>query len=91
VNAAGATVWHPLGDMFDGVVVRFYPEAEAILEKLPRRGFPMILREIKTRKGTAFKPYSYSSFEKLNQNLRKKTSTFRAISRSMRAWWNDRT
>jgi len=61
-----------LEDSVDGAIARFYPEAEAILEKLPRRGLPMILREIKTRNGTAFKPYSYSGFEKLIQNLRKK-------------------
>jgi hypothetical protein len=71
-HKTGATVWHPLEDTVDGATVRFYPEAEAILEKLPRRGVPMILREIKTRNGTAFKPYSYSGFEKLVQNLRRK-------------------
>jgi hypothetical protein len=71
-HKTGATVWHPLEEMTDGA--RFYPEAEAILEKLPRRGVPMILREIETRNGTAFKPYSYSGFEKLVQNLRKKIS-----------------
>jgi hypothetical protein len=71
-HKTGATVWHPLEDVLDGQAVRFYPEAEAILERLPRRGVPMILREIKTRKGVAFKPYSYSGFEKLVQNLRKK-------------------
>jgi hypothetical protein len=60
-----------LEDSVDGAIARFYPEAEVILEKLPR-GLPMILREIKTRNGTAFKPYSYSGFEKLIQNLRKK-------------------
>jgi hypothetical protein len=43
-----------------------------IAERLPRRGIPLILREIKTKGGTAFKPYSYSGFEKLIQNLRKK-------------------
>ena len=59
----------PWEDSVDGAIARFYPEAEAILEKLPRRGLPMILREIKTRNGTAF---SYSGFEKLIQNLRKK-------------------
>ena len=32
----------------------------------------MILREIKTTSGAAYKPYSYSWFEKLIQNLRKK-------------------
>ncbi|HEX3340104.1 MAG TPA: hypothetical protein VHT68_13150, partial [Pseudolabrys sp.] len=73
-HKTGATVWHPLEDILDGVLVRFYPEAEAVLEKLPRRGVPMILREIKTRGGVAFKPYSYSGFEKLIQNLRKKIS-----------------
>jgi hypothetical protein len=71
-HKTGATVWHPLEDTVDGVVVKFYPEAETILAKLPRRGVPMILREIKTRKGVAFKPYSYSGFEKIVQQLRNK-------------------
>ena len=71
-HKTGATVWHPLEDAVDGAIVQFYPEAEAILAKLPRRGVPMILREIKTRKGAAFKPYSYSGFEKIVQQLRKK-------------------
>ena len=31
----------------------------------------MILREIKTTNGVAFKPYSYSGFEKIVQQLRK--------------------
>jgi hypothetical protein len=70
-HKTGATVWHPLEDTVDGVVVTFYPEAEAILAKLPRRGIPMILREIKTRNGVAFKPYSYSGFQKIIQQLRK--------------------
>ena len=68
-HKTGATVWHPLQDE-DGTL--FYPEAEAVLAKLPRRGVPMILREIKTRKGVAFKPYSFSGFEKIVQQLRKK-------------------
>lgn len=71
-HKTGSTVWHPLEETIDSTLVRFYPEAEAILEKLPRRGVPMILREIKTRNGTAYKPYSYSGFEKLIQNLRKR-------------------
>jgi len=54
----------------EGGAVLFYREAEAVLEKLPHRGIPMILREIRTRNGVAFKPYSYSGFEKLIQNLR---------------------
>jgi len=71
-HKTGATVWHPLEEIVDGTVVRFYPEAEAVLAELPRRGVPMILREIKTRNGVAFKPYSYSGFEKIVQQLRKK-------------------
>jgi len=35
------------------------------------RGVPTILLEIRTRSGIAFKPYSYTGFEKLIQNLRK--------------------
>ena len=64
-------MWHPLEETVNGVTVRFYSEAEAILEKLPRRGVPMILREIKTRGGVAFKSFSYSGFEKIVQQLRK--------------------
>lgn len=70
-HKTGATVWHPLEDTVDGVVVKFYPEAEEILAKLPRRGIPMILQEIKTRNGVAFKPYVYSGFQKIIQQLRK--------------------
>jgi len=64
----GATVWHPLQDD-DGTL--FYPEAEAVLSKLPRRGLPMILRELKSRNGLAYKPFSYSGFEKIVQQMRK--------------------
>jgi hypothetical protein len=68
----GAVVWHPLEEAVDGTTVQFYPKAEAILAQLPRGGAPMILREIKTQNGVAFKPYSYSGFEKIIQQLRKK-------------------
>jgi len=70
-HKTGKTVWHPLEATIDGAVVKFYPEAEAVLAKLPRRGVPMILREIKTRNGVVFKPYSYSGFVKIIQHLRK--------------------
>jgi hypothetical protein len=70
-HKTGAVVWHPLQDTVDGATLQFYPEAEAILAQLPRRGVPMILREIKTRNGLAFKPFSYSGFEKIVQQLRK--------------------
>ena len=71
-HKTGATVWHPLEDTVDGDIVQFYAEAEAILSNLPRRGVPMILREVKSRYGVAFKPYSFSGFEKIVQQLRKK-------------------
>ena len=48
-HKTGATVWHPLDDIVDGVIVKFYAEAEEILAKLPRRGTPMILRKIRTQ------------------------------------------
>jgi hypothetical protein len=71
-HKTNATVWHPLEETDSrGVTVQFYPEAEAVLAKLPRRGLPMILREIKSHSGVAFKPYSYSGFEKIVQHLRK--------------------
>jgi hypothetical protein len=67
-HKTGATVWHPLQDD-DGTL--FYEEAEAVLSNLPRRGVPIILREIKTRNGAAYKPFSYSGFEKIVQQMRK--------------------
>jgi hypothetical protein len=68
----GAVVWHPLEETVEAATIQFYAEAEAILAQLPRRGVPMILREVETRNGAAFKPFSYSGFEKIVQQLRKK-------------------
>jgi len=65
------TVWHPQEETRDGVTTQFYAEAEAVLATLPRCGVPMILREVKTRNGSVFKPYSYSGFEKIIQQLRR--------------------
>jgi hypothetical protein len=70
-HKTGAVVWHPLEETAEATTIRFYAEAEAILAQLPRRGVPMILREVKTRNGAAFKPFSYSGFEKIVQQLRK--------------------
>jgi hypothetical protein len=91
-HKTGATVWHPLEDTVDGTAVQFYPEAEAVLAKLPRRGVPMILREIKTRNGVVFKPYSYSGFEKIVQQLRKGNRWFAEplYARRLPARWHDR-
>lgn len=67
-HKTGAVVWHPLEDD-DGTP--FYADAEAVIARLPRRGLPMILREVPTEGGGVFKPYSYSGFEKIIQQLRK--------------------
>src|SRR4051812_38866888 len=60
-------IWHPLQETTYGETVEFYPEAEAILVKLPRRGIPMIL--LAGRDGQA-KPYSFGGMQKIVQRMR---------------------
>jgi hypothetical protein len=55
-HKTGAVVWHPLEEETEAGVVRFYPEAEAILAKVPRRGPPMILQAKRSGKVAPFKP-----------------------------------
>lgn len=43
-HKTGAIVWHPLEEITPDGTVQFYPEAEAVLARLPRRGVPMILQ-----------------------------------------------
>ena len=45
-HKTGELVWHPLEETVGDVTTTFYEDAEAILAKLPRRGVPMILREV---------------------------------------------
>lgn len=47
--------------------VQFYPEAEAVLARLPRRGVPMIL---KPRKEGAAVPYSIMAMDKRVRKMR---------------------
>jgi hypothetical protein len=69
-HKTGAIVNHPLEEKTeDGTVVKFYADAEAILSHLPRRGLPMILREVEDGKA---KPYSFSGMQKIVQRMRKK-------------------
>jgi hypothetical protein len=49
-------------------VVKFYEDAEAVLAQVPRRGIPVILRQI--QEGIA-KTFSFSGMEKIVQNMRK--------------------
>lgn len=55
----------PLDDLDDdgAVIDRFYPEAEAILDQVPRRGIPIVLRPDGT-------PHTLSSMPKLVRKLR---------------------
>jgi hypothetical protein len=46
-HKTGAVVWHPLEELTDAGIVKFYEDAEAVLARLPRRGVPMILREVR--------------------------------------------
>jgi hypothetical protein len=74
-HKTGELVWHPLEETIDGVTTKFYADAEAILTKLPRRGVPMILREVKVAgaeadQKTTYKLFSFSGFEKIVQRLR---------------------
>jgi hypothetical protein len=71
MRIARASRVHPLEETIEGELIQFYPEAEAVLAKLPRRGVPMILREIRKGEQVAFKPYSFSGFEKMIQQLRR--------------------
>jgi hypothetical protein len=63
-HKTGAVVWHPLEDG-DGTL--FYSDAEEVLSKLPRRGVPMILRQVS--EGVT-KPYSFSGMQKIVHSMR---------------------
>jgi hypothetical protein len=67
-HKTGAVVDHPLEESSDGTLIKFYAEAEAVLANLPRRGIPMILREVGEGKS---KPYSFSGMQKIVQRMRK--------------------
>jgi hypothetical protein len=68
-HKTGAVVWHPLEEATGTEVVKFYEDAESVLARLPRRGVPMILREV--RDGVS-KPYSFGGMQKIVQTMRAK-------------------
>ena len=69
-HKTGAKVLHPLEDEDeDGNRIQFYPEAEAVIEALPKRGLPMIL---KLRQDGATEPYTAQQMAKLVRKLRDK-------------------
>jgi len=62
-------VWHPLEEHTEKGVAKFYAEAEAVLARLPRRGVPMILRQVS--EGIT-KPFSFSGMQKIVHTMRDK-------------------
>jgi integrase len=74
-HKTGELVWQPLLESVGGITTRFYEDAETVLAQLPRRGIPMILREIaplrdQKDRTTICKPFSCSGFQKTVQRLR---------------------
>lgn len=71
-HKTGALVWHPLEEVVDGEMVKFYGEAEKIISHLPKLGIPIIMRKIGNgeKKGQA-KKWSYPGMEKVVQTMRK--------------------
>jgi hypothetical protein len=69
-HKTGEVVDHPLEEILaDGSITKFYADAEEVLSHLPRRGIPMVLRDIG---GGNFKSFSISGMEKIVQRMRKK-------------------
>ena len=66
-HKTGAVVWHPLEEITGNGTVKFYEDAEAVLAQLPRRGVPMILRQV--RDGIT-KPFSFSGMQKIVHTMR---------------------
>jgi hypothetical protein len=76
-HKTGELVWHPLEETIDGVRTAFYAGAEAVLAKLPRRGTPMILREILPSRRNPdrlpiAKPFAFSGMQKIVHKMRDK-------------------
>jgi len=74
-HKTGKFILHPLEEWTDEGRVLFYEEAEKVLSHLPRRGIPMILREIKPSKRRPNDPavhtrFSFSGFQKIVQTMR---------------------
>jgi integrase len=55
-HKTGVSVWHPLEEKTADGTVQFYPDAEAVLAQLPRRGVPMILQLKRNKSIGPFKP-----------------------------------
>jgi hypothetical protein len=65
-HKTGAIIDRPL----EGDVVKFYAAAEEVLVKFPRRGIPMVLRELKDGNARRF---AFSTMQRIVQRVRKAT------------------
>jgi hypothetical protein len=81
-------VWHPLEEVMDNGIVKFYEDAEAVLLHLPRRGVPMILRDVS--EGIT-KPYSFGGMQKIVQTMRARLDCLPLHARRLPSWRHDRT
>ena len=68
-HKTGAIVWHPLEESTEQGSVKFYADAEAVLNHLPRRGIAMVLKP--GRDGVA-EPYDRHDMAKLVRKLRER-------------------
>jgi hypothetical protein len=83
-HKTGAVVWHPLEDG-DGTF--FYSDAEEVLAKLPRRGVPMILRQVS--EGVT-KPYSFNGMQKIvSLDARRAWVAVNVHARRLSTRWHD--
>jgi hypothetical protein len=68
-HKTGTVAPHPLEEMTEEGLVRFYADAEEVLAKLPRLGVPMILRDLGDGKARSWR---YSSLNHVVARLRTK-------------------
>jgi hypothetical protein len=66
-HKTGGVVWHPLEETTEEGVIKFYADAEAVLDALPRRGVAMIL---KRRPDGTTEPYTAMQMGKIVRKLR---------------------
>ena len=71
-HKTGTVAPHPLEEMTDDGLIKFYADAEEVLAKLPKLGSPMILRKVVDGDKVIGKPWLYSSLNHVVTRLRGK-------------------
>ncbi|MCC6780663.1 MAG: hypothetical protein IT537_29155 [Hyphomicrobiales bacterium] len=78
-----ALVWHPLEETVDGEIVKFYAEAEDILNHLPKLGIPMIMRRTRKVSARAMPKYGpIPAWKRWCSSYARKLTACRSCSRS---------